>query len=194
MAKLTSYPLTPERWPDLEKLFGPRGAVGGCWCMWWRLKRSEYERQKGEGNKQAFHTLVQAGPPTGIVVYLEDEPTAWCSLGPRENFPPLANSRVLQRVDDQLVWSIICLFIAKPFRRQGLSSRVIRAAVQYAQEQGATIIEAYPVEPKTKTMPTAFASTGMAAAYLQAGFVEVARRSETRPLMRWGEASSAEGV
>ena len=49
-------PLTVALWSDLEELFGPRGACGGCWCMFWRLKRSEFEKQKGEGNKYMLHT------------------------------------------------------------------------------------------------------------------------------------------
>jgi hypothetical protein len=58
---LEFYPLTAERWTDFEKLFGKRGACGGCWCMWWRLKRSEFERQKGEGNRKAIKRIVDSG-------------------------------------------------------------------------------------------------------------------------------------
>jgi hypothetical protein len=61
MAALRFYPLTAERWEDLEELFGERGASGGCWCMWWRLKRSEFERQKGEGNRLALKRIVDSG-------------------------------------------------------------------------------------------------------------------------------------
>jgi len=34
--KLTTGPLTPDLWPAFEDLFGENGAVGGCWCMYWR--------------------------------------------------------------------------------------------------------------------------------------------------------------
>ena len=47
------HPLTPQRWADLERLFGANGACGGCWCMWWRLKRPEFDAGKGEGNRAA---------------------------------------------------------------------------------------------------------------------------------------------
>ena len=154
--------------------------------LWWRVKRSHYDRQKGEGNKQALQALVNSGPAPGILAYLGPEASAWCAIAPREAYPVLERSRVLQRVDDQPVWSIVCLFVAKPFRRQGLSVQLIKAAVQYAQQQGARVIEAYPVEPKTADMPAVFASTGLAAAYRRAGFVEALRRSETRPIMRFG--------
>ena len=69
-------PLTPSRWTDLVELFGPRGACGGCWCMWWRLRRSEYERKKGAGNCRALRRVVRKGPPPGILAYAGSEPVA----------------------------------------------------------------------------------------------------------------------
>lgn len=149
-----------------------------------RLTSSQYERQKGEPNRQALKALVKSGPPPGVLGYLGEQPIAWCSLEPRETFVRLANSRILAPVDEQPVWSIVCLFIAKEFRNQGYSHKLIVGAVDYAKSQGATLIEAYPVEPKNERMPDAFAWTGLASAYLAAGFHEVARRSATRPIMR----------
>jgi GNAT superfamily N-acetyltransferase len=153
--------------------------------MWWRLKRSEYDRQKGEGNKQAFKSMVESGVKPGILAYVDEQPVAWCAVQPRETYPVLERSRNLQRVDNQPVWSIVCCFVHKSFRGQGLTVKLIRAAVDYAQAQGARIIEAYPIDPKTPDMPTVFAWTGFVSAYRQAGFEEVLRRSETRPIMRY---------
>ncbi|MDX1524254.1 MAG: GNAT family N-acetyltransferase [Anaerolineae bacterium] len=184
LSKLEFEPVTPERWADLEQLFGPRGATGGCWCMLWRLKRSDYDRQKGDGNKQAMKSIVEHGPPPGILAYLEGEPVGWGAIQPREVYPALGRSRILKPVDEQPVWSITCFFVRKDLRGQGLSVRLIRAAVTYAASQGATIIEAYPVEPKSDNMPAVFAWVGFAASFRQAGFKEVLRRSETRPIMR----------
>lgn len=185
---LEFQPLTPDRWDDLKTLFGERGASGGCWCMWWRLKRSEYDRQKGEGNKRAFKRIVDSGTRPGILAYAAGQPVAWCAVEPRQAYPVLDRSRNLKRVDDQPVWSIVCLFVNKAFREQGLTVHLIRAAVEYARDQGAKIVEAYPVDPKSPNMPTAFAWTGFVSAYRQAGFVEVLRRSETRPIMRYNLA------
>jgi len=33
MPDIAIHPVTPERWADLEELFGPSGGYGGCWCM-----------------------------------------------------------------------------------------------------------------------------------------------------------------
>ncbi|KPL19273.1 MAG: hypothetical protein AMJ92_03765 [candidate division Zixibacteria bacterium SM23_81] len=182
---LDFHPLTPERWPDLETLFGPRGACGGCWCMWWRLKRSEFEKQKGEGNRKALKKLVDSGEVPGLLAYADGQPIAWCSVGPRESYPVLERSRILKRVDHKPVWSVVCFVVAKSYRHKGVSMALLEAAVAYAQEQGARIVEGYPVEPKKANMPDVFAYHGLASTFRKVGFTEVARRSETRPIMRY---------
>ncbi|HSR51894.1 MAG TPA: GNAT family N-acetyltransferase [Acidobacteriota bacterium] len=177
--------LTPERWDDFEDLFGQRGACAGCWCMYWRLTRKQFQAQKYEGNRQAMKDLVDSGTVPGLLGYLQGRPVAWCSLAPREDYPSLARSRILKPLDDRPCWSVSCLFIERGCRRKGFSVQMLRAAVEHARAQGAKLVEGYPVEPKSdKPIPAAFAWTGIPSAFLAAGFQEVARRSPTRPIMR----------
>jgi GNAT superfamily N-acetyltransferase len=183
--KLTFSPLTPARWSDFATLFGERGACDGCWCMYWRLKRSEYDVNKGEGNRQAMKGIVNSGEVPGILAYSQKQPVAWCSVGPREDFPALERSRILKKIDDQPVWSITCFFVEKSRRKKGLSVQILKAAVDYAAKQGGRIVEGYPVEPIKEKTADAFVWTGLASAFKKAGFVECARRSETRPIMRY---------
>ena len=152
--------------------------------MWWRLKRSTYNDQKGEKNKAAFKGVVDSGSVPGILAYADGTPVGWCAVAPRETYPALERSRVLKRIDDNPVWSIVCLFIAKDYRRKGVSVELVKAAAKYVGEQGGTMLEAYPIDPHHDKMPDAFAWTGFASAFLKAGFVESERRSETRPIMR----------
>jgi GNAT superfamily N-acetyltransferase len=182
---LTFYPLTSDRWQDFEKLFGPRGACGGCWCMYWRLTRSQFEDQKGEFNQRNMKALVESGEVPGILAYSGDEPVGWCSIAPREEFQSLERSRILKPVDEQPVWSVVCFFVARSYRRQGVTVQLLKAAIEYAKSNGARIIEGYPVEPKEGKAPDVFVYTGLASAFQQAGFTEVLRRSETRPIMRY---------
>jgi GNAT superfamily N-acetyltransferase len=181
---LTFRPLDAARWSDLERLFGERGACGGCWCMWWRLPRAEFTRQKGAGNRQTFRRLVESGEPTGVLAYAGAEPVAWCAIAPRDSYPGLERSRILKPVDDEPVWSVTCLFVLKPYRRRGITVPLLNAAVAYAGAHGARIVEGYPVEPKQANAPDAFVWTGLASAFRHAGFEEVLRRSPTRPIMR----------
>jgi GNAT superfamily N-acetyltransferase len=152
--------------------------------MYWRITRSQFEKQKGSGNKRALKRMVAGGDVPGLIAYAGRAPIAWCALGPRESYPVLARSRVLKPVDDQPVWSVVCFFVSRPYRGKGVTVELLRAAVQYAKRRGARIVEGYPTEPKKTPMPDAFAWTGLAGGFREAGFTEVARRSPTRPIMR----------
>ena len=182
---LIFHSLTKERWKDFEELFGPRGAVGGCWCMWWRISRAEYRKQIGDGNKRAIKKIVNKNEVPGILAYVDGKAVGWCSIQPRDVFPRLDNSRVLKRVDDKPVWSIVCFFIARGFRKTGISEELIKEAVKHAKKRGAKIIEGYPTEPKKEKSVDAFVYTGFYSSFKKAGFKEVERRSETRPIMRY---------
>jgi GNAT superfamily N-acetyltransferase len=153
--------------------------------MWWRLERAKWEKQKGEKNRRAFQKIVATEVPTGVLAYLGQEPVGWCAVAPREHYSRLARSRVLRPVDDQPVWSVTCFFVRKEHRRSGLTSQLLQAAVQYAEKHGAKIVEGYPQDSRRGGMPDAFAYTGFVSVFQQAGFEEVARRSATRPVMRF---------
>ncbi len=182
---LKMFPATPSRWADIETLFGERGACGGCWCMFWRKSRKQYEGDKGSKNKQAFKQIVSQGLKPGIIAYLDKEPVGWCAVAPRNDYVALERSRILKPVDDQPVWSVSCLFVRRDFRRQGVASKLLSAAVEFAGRQGAKIVEGYPVEPSTNSMPDPFLWHGVPSAFKAAGFKEVLRRSKSRPIMRY---------
>ena len=179
------YPVTKENWKDFEKLFGVKGACAGCWCMYWRVNSSLWEKQKGAPNKGAMKKIIFSDNIPGIIAYHNSEPVGWCSVAPREDFKRLDNSRILKPVDKKTVWSVVCFFIHKNYRKQGLSVALLNAAKRFVKSGGGKILEGYPVEPKKDKMADAFAWTGISAAFQSAGFKEVARRSETRPIMRY---------
>jgi len=177
------HPATADRWRDLVKLFGERGACGGCWCMVWRLPGKQWRANKGEGNRRALHKLVKRDHAPGVLMYVDGEPAGWCAVAPRQEYVILANSRVLAPVDDKPVWSVSCFFVARPFRRKGLALPLLKAAAEYAHSQGATIVEGYPNE-LSKGEPDAFIWRGVASTFRKAGFKEAAKRSPKRPIMR----------
>lgn len=177
------HPLTPDCWADLERLFGSRGACAGCWCMWWRLPAATWRARRGAGNRRAFREVVRRGPPPGLLAYAGGEPVGWCALAPRAAYVRPATSRTLQPVDERPVWSVVCFFVVRAWRGRGVSRALIEAAKDFARAGGAGCLEGYPVEP-ARRQADAFVFTGLASAFRRAGFVEVARRSPTRLIMR----------
>jgi GNAT superfamily N-acetyltransferase len=152
--------------------------------MFWRIPRKQYEADKGDRNKSAFRKLIKNGRQPGIIGYLRNEPVGWCAVAPREQYIGLERSRILKPVDQQAVWSVSCLFVRKTYRRQGLASKLLSGAVEFAGSKGARIVEGYPVDTSSD-MADAFLWHGTASAFLAAGFKEVLRRSESRPIMRY---------
>jgi len=179
------YPLNSTRWTDFEELFGEKGACGGCWCMSWRLKKSDFEKQKGIENKKAMEKLVKENQFIGVLAYIDGKPIGWCAVAPREVFIRLESSRVLKRIDDKPVWSITCLYIKKSYRRKGISTELIKGAINYCKINGVKIIEAYPVIPYSTKVPDPFIWTGTPSAFEEAGFAVAERRSKWKPMMRY---------
>ena len=184
-SNLICYPLGKSRWKDFEELFGERGACGGCWCMAWRIKPKDFDKQKGAGNKKAMKKIVDKNETPGIIGYINGKPVGWCAVAPREKFIRLENSRVLAKIDDKSVWSITCFFITKGYRRQGLSTELLKGVIKFCKKKKVKILEAYPAEPYSDDIPAAFAWTGIPSAFTKAGFKVAARRSPKRPIMRY---------
>lgn len=177
--------LSMDTWNAFEVLFGEKGACAGCWCMFWRIPRKEFDANKSPDNKKLMRKIVEKGNSPGIIAFDGPAPIGWCSFAPRDEYIRLENSRILKPVDEQEVWSVSCFFIDREYRGKGVASSLLAAAVKEARRRGAKILEGYPVEPKEgKKYPAAFAWHGVPEIFRSAGFKEVARRSETRPIMR----------
>ena len=175
--------LTAARWGDFEALFGPNGACGGCWCMWWRMTRKSFEAQHGEANRRAYKAIVRAGPPPGLLAYDRAAPVGWCQVCPRTDLPVLGRSPLLKPLDDLPVWSLSCFYIKPSHRGMGLNGVLIEAAKDFARRGGAEILEAYPWDARQKkSQGTIF--TGAASTFARHGFTTAARRAPRRPVMR----------
>lgn len=180
-------PLTKDRWEDFEKLFGPEGAYAGCWCMWWRISRSQFEKNQERGNRAAMKDLIDAGEIPGIILYQDDAPIAWCSVAPRGEYASLNRSPVLKPLDEVPVWSIVCFFVARGHRSEGILDALIHAAIDYVGQGGGRVVEAYPTPPKEDGTRLASVSSfmGLPSVFERLGFVECARPSKRKVIMRY---------
>jgi GNAT superfamily N-acetyltransferase len=153
--------------------------------MWWRSSRNEFDARGNSGNRKAMKNLIEDGTVPGILIYDGDQPIAWCSIAPREQYGSLNRSPVLKKIDDAQVWSLVCLFVAKEYRNQGITSSAIQSAIDYVRAQGGRIIEAYPTLPKDERLPPVSSFMGLPTMFEKEGFVEVARPSKRKVVMRY---------
>jgi GNAT superfamily N-acetyltransferase len=178
------HPASPDRWHDLETLFGERGADAGCWCMFWRLEHALFLQQTASEHKAALKQLVDGGQVPGLLLYGDGRVLGWCGISPRETLRAIERSRIFKRVDEQPVWSIVCFFVAPRFSRKGVMRHLLLGALAYAKEQGARIVEGYPRDPDA-SLPGARGHRGLASTFRDVGFVEVGRASATQVIMRY---------
>src|SRR5262245_43064428 len=134
--EFTIRPLTPDLWPALVDLFGAKGPVSRCWCMYWRMG-SAYRQQAPDANRAAFCAVVESGPPPGLLALEGDLAVGWCQLTPRDALPFLSRTKPIERVDNVPVWSLSCFYVRKGYRKKGVSSALIAAALDTARQAGA---------------------------------------------------------
>ena len=186
---LEIHPLTPNRVEDLAALFAEGGDPKSCWCAFWRVRGSGWNDWTAARNRPVVEGLASRDPAPGLVAYAEGRVVGWVSLGPREDFERLERSKVLARVDDRPVWSIVCFVVSRSVRGRGVAHALLAAAVGYARDHGATMLEAYPLAPSRGRVPAASAFTGPQGMYERAGFEVVERRqwspkTPVRPIVR----------
>jgi GNAT superfamily N-acetyltransferase len=163
-------------WPDFERLFESRGGPKACWCMVWRATPEEAKRTDGASRKDAMAKRITAGVPVGLLGYIDEEPIAWCSVAPRSTYRRLVDDES----SDEGIWSIACFFVVRRLRGQGMAQRIIKAAIEHARSRGATIVEAYPVDPDSPS----YRFMGFVPVFERAGFCEVGRAGTRRYVMQ----------
>ena len=186
-------PLTRERVPDLAALFNRGGDPKWCWCSFFRVRSTDFRTATPASNRRvlekAVETTADLGRNPGLVAYRDGEAVGWVSVGPRDDYARLQHSKVLGPIDDRPVWSIVCFVVARTARGEGIATALLDAAVDYAREHGATLLEAYPIETDGGRVPAAHAYKGTVGMFERAGFEVAARRranasSAERPIVR----------
>jgi GNAT superfamily N-acetyltransferase len=147
--------------------------------MVWRARGAEAKDTKGSGRKVAIKTLVDDGVPIGLLGYIDGDPIAWCSIAPRSTYRPLGGEdEPSEKAGEE--WSLVCFFVRREFRGQGVTEQLIEAAADYARRNGATVLEAYPVDPGSPS----YRFMGYVPTFEAAGFEEIGRAGTRRHVMR----------
>jgi GNAT superfamily N-acetyltransferase len=165
-----------DLWPDFERLFESRGGPKACWCMVWRATPEEAKHTDGASRKAAMAKRIAAGTPVGLLGYIDEEPIAWCSIAPRSTYRRLVDDGT----SDEGIWSLACFFIVRRLRGQGISQRMIAAAVRHAKLKGVKVVEAYPVDSDSPS----YRFMGFVPTFEAAGFCEVGRSGSRRHVFR----------
>ena len=190
-ATLDAFPLTPDRWADLERLFGPNGAYSNCWCAFQRVTGREFSAgcaDGGAGNRALLRRLTDEGRRPGLIGYRDGAPVGWVSVGPRPEFGRILRSPLTrlspEEAADASVWSVVCFYIPRANRHQGVGAALLQASLAHARASGASVLEGYPVDTGGRRVASSSVFTGTLDLFLAAGFERVAERLAGRPVVR----------
>jgi GNAT superfamily N-acetyltransferase len=181
-------PVTAAGWPDVVDLAGDRGAFYGCWCMWFRRRSAAWTAAGNAGNRAALERIVADERVPGLIGSIDGRPVGWVSVAPRDEYERISLDREAadHGAKGASVWSVVCFYIDREHRGEGIASALLDAAIEHARNNGATVLEAYPVEPDGR-VDNASAFTGLRAMFERAGFRETGRFD------RWATVPRASG-
>ncbi|MEP7159349.1 MAG: GNAT family N-acetyltransferase [Chloroflexota bacterium] len=189
-AQLDVQPLTSGRFANLAELFNEGGDPKWCWCQYFRKQGLDWTNSTTGKNRSALEALASSpNLAPGLVGYRDGRVVGWVSLAPREDYGRLENAKLLARVDEVPVWSIVCFVVSRKARGQGVAAGMLEAAIAYAKSHGATMLEAYPVAATRGRISPANAFHGVQSMFEKAGFTVAETRqwnksSPERPIMR----------
>lgn len=181
-------PLTSQRWQDVATLFGPSGAYGHCWCTWWRQPGSAFDAgcaNGGAGNHDLLRELTDDGRVPGLIGYLDGAPVGWVSVAPLDQFGRILRSPTL-KPDGSVTagdWAIVCFWIPRAYRGQGVATELLSGAIAYAREKGARRLEAYPIPTDGAHRDSSSLFTGTLGMFTTAGFSVARQRKAARPVV-----------
>lgn len=185
----TIFPVTPERWPDFEDLFGKQGACYGCWCTHFRLPPAARRENDRERNKDHIRVRIETGPPPGLLAFQDGKAVGWMQVGPRADVPEFNNagrgSAPLEPADasDPDVWAISCFFLRSKARGKGLTHQLVQGGIEFARENGARFLEACPMDLSRDSRSIGL-FVGSTRVFEKAGFQRMVERKTGRPLVR----------
>jgi GNAT superfamily N-acetyltransferase len=180
--------LSERTWPALVDLFGPNGAVAGCWCTWFLQSPRLIGKDRTDANRELLHDRLRSGVPVGLLAMSGEQAVGWVAVAPRPSYPRLATSQIAKPAapaeDLADVWSVTCFYVRKGMRRNGIAGVLLAGAVDCARRHGARAIEGYPVVTDGARVSSGELYHGTLGVFQAAGFATVEQRSPKRALVR----------
>ncbi|MBO0982708.1 GNAT family N-acetyltransferase [Rathayibacter sp. SD072] len=174
---------TEREWADVRTAFGPRAEKpDSCWCQRFR----PHDRATNEDALRA--ELHDSSVPIGVLAYMDDRPVGWTRVVPRHTLPGITGNAALTRIlkEDPAAWWVTCINLRKEARGRGVGTALLRAAIDHACANGASVLDGHPVDvtmSTTRPSPSAL-FTGTTSIFAAAGFHEIGRTYPSRPVMR----------
>jgi len=187
MSKIEIVAASADRFADVEHALTGGGDGASCWCQWWMLTAQQFESTTKDGRRELLRRDLEVTPRSGLLAYVDGEAAGWVKVSPRPEQPRLGRTRNFahspEPFDDPSVWAISCFVVRKEHRREGVSTRLLNRAIAHARDNGARVIEGYPIDTTVTKASANDLFHGSLSMFLDAGFTEVARPAPSRPIV-----------
>lgn len=189
MAEIVIAPANADRFDDAERALSGGGDGHSCQCQWWTITNAEFQRaSQDEKTALLREELNGDAPPPGLIAYVDGEAAGWVRVGPRPAQVRLGRTREIAAntpspLDDPDVWAVTCFVVRREHRGTGLNARLLAAAVDFAREHGAHVVEGYPYDTSAAKKSPNQLFRGVLSVFEAAGFREVARPKPDRAIV-----------
>lgn len=175
--QLDFRPVTTTNRDEFERFFSAPDAPRHCWCMVWRRTAAEAKLQAPAERQRMMLERIADGVPVGLIAYDGADAVGWVSIAPRDTHRALGGPPA---DPGAVIWSLACFYVPRRLRGAGLVRRLLAGAVDHTRANGATIVEAYPVDPDSPS----FRFMGFVPVFAEAGFADLGMTGTRRHVMR----------
>lgn len=189
MPRIVIAPATAARLGDAEHALTGGGDGRSCQCQWWTIPNAQFQKLSTDERRELLREELESdAPPPALIAYVDGEAVGWVRVGPRTAQLRISRTREIVAhtalpLDDPSVWAVTCFVVRREHRGQGLNARLLAAAIAFARDHGARVIEAYPYDTAAAKQPSNQLYKGVLSVFEDAGFREVARPKPDRAIV-----------
>lgn len=138
VAAFADAPLT-----DFYRLHDAAHGLDWCRCVaWWVPAWDGWGERTADQNLRLREGLLADGIRDGYLLYVAEEPVAWCQVGPRDRLEKLRGEHGL--APDPEAWALSCLVVVPTHRGRGLARALVRGILEDLRRRGVRRVEAFP--------------------------------------------------
>lgn len=146
MTSITTERATISRWDDVQHSLTGGGDGRSCQCIWPVVSNKEWQSTTVEQRRDMLKDEIAAGPPPGLIAFVDGEAAGWIRIGPRSAQTRIVRTRAIvaataEPLDDASVWAVTC-FVIRRDHRQGPERTApegrdrVRARIRSASHRG----------------------------------------------------------
>ena len=146
----------------------------GCYCRYYHTTctNEAWAKRSADENKAEALAAIQDGSMKGFLAFDGDQVIGWLNANQVEAYPRL-RPFIEPYLNNEKAGCVVCFVIHPEYRKQGVASALLKAAVDQFKKDGYDFVVAAPFENKEEPEKAYRGSISM---YLKTGFTVIDSR------------------